>query len=97
MSPEIIATIITIAAATIGTAISIHSRLISKIVSIEIKVNQLEIGAIEDRQERKEQTQVLHSLALSIQKLSGFLEAYQVGFPMMSMPPIKRKSKASND
>jgi hypothetical protein len=77
MSPEIIATIIAVGAALIASVIGIYSQLNSKVSVIDEKIAQLEEQGRIDAAERKEQTKVLHNLALSIQRLSGFLEANQ--------------------
>jgi hypothetical protein len=80
MSAEIIATIIAISFAIMASIIGIYIQLNSKVSVIDEKIARLEEQGRIDAAERKEQTKVLHNLALSIQRLSGFLEAHQ-NFP----------------
>jgi len=77
MSPEIVATIIAIGFALIASIIGIYIQINAKVSVIDEKIAQLEEQGRIDAAERKEQTKVLHNLALSIQRLSGFLEAHQ--------------------
>lgn len=77
MSPEIIATIIAIASGILFSILGVYTQLNSKVSVIDEKIAQLEEQGRIDAAERKEQTKVLHNLALSIQRLSGFLEAHQ--------------------
>lgn len=80
MSDEVAATLISFFLVSIGTAIAVFQKLTNRVLEINNKVINLEKRSEEDRLERKEQTKVLHNLALSIQKLSTYLEAHQ-GLP----------------
>jgi signal transduction histidine kinase len=82
MSEEVAATLIGFVLVSIATAIALFQRLTNQVNEINSKVITLEKRSEEDRLERKEQTKVLHNLALSIQKLSSYLEAHQDGFPL---------------
>jgi hypothetical protein len=85
MSDEVAATLIGFVLVTIGTAIAVFQKLVNRVMEINSKVINLEKRSEEDRMERKEQTKVLHNLALSIQKLSSYLEAHQ-GLPFNLRP-----------
>ncbi len=80
MSAEIIATILAISFGILASIIGVYIQLNSKVSVIDEKIARLEEQGRIDAAERKEQTKVLHNLALSIQRLSGFLEAHQ-NFP----------------
>lgn len=80
MSDEVAATLIGFFLVSIGTAIAVFQKLTNRVLEINNKVINLEKRSEEDRMERKEQTKVLHNLALSIQKLSTYLETHQ-GLP----------------
>jgi hypothetical protein len=86
MSDEVAATLIGFVLVSIGTAIAVFQKLTNRVMEINSKVINLERQSEEDRLERKEQTKVLHNLALSIQKLSSYLEAHQDGFPLNIRP-----------
>ena len=77
MSAEIIATILAISFGILASIIGVYIQLNSKVAVIDEKIERLEEQGRIDAAERKEQTKVLHNLALSIQRLSGFLEAHQ--------------------
>ncbi len=80
MSDEVAATLIGFFLVSIGTAIAVFQKLTNRVLEINNKVINLEKRSEEDRMERKEQTKVLHNLAISIHKLSTYLETHQ-GLP----------------
>lgn len=82
ISPEVLSTLIGFGLVVLASIVTVFGRLVNKVNSIETKIAQLEKQGDEDRAERKEQTKVLHDLSLSIQKLSGFLEAHNGGLPL---------------